>query len=335
VERAVDVDARTFQTQGALALSKLHGEMAPLPCRRMFPPHGQSPMIRALVATTAIALAPCSVALAQQGRDDASFAWSKQLPAGSHVTIRDGNGSIDVRESQTDRVEVRAVKRITGRSSIRDVAFDVKETSDGVMICTVYDGETLCDRGGHSRNIRARVEFTVSIPKSMSLDVSTGNGAVSIDRAGAEVNASTGNGRVTIGETSGRVNASTGNGDVFVEHASGSVRVSTGNGRVFVATSSGPVTASTGNGDIDVRMKTLPDPSNMSFTSGSGTIRIVLPADFNGDVDASTGSGSLNTDFEIQISGRFDPQHMRGRIGKGGPTLRLQTGSGHIELRKG
>jgi DUF4097 and DUF4098 domain-containing protein YvlB len=113
------------------------------------------------------------------------------------------------------------------------------------------------------------------------------------------------------------------------------VRASTGNGRVFVATSAGPVSATTGNGDIDVRMQSLTTDADMEFRSGSGAVRITLPADFSGDVDASTGNGELRTDFAIKLVGRLDPQHMRGTIGNGGRTIRLSTGNGRLEIRKG
>jgi DUF4097 and DUF4098 domain-containing protein YvlB len=169
----------------------------------------------------------------------------------------------------------------------------------------------------------------------MRLHVSTGNGELSVERAGSEVDLHTGNGGIRIGQTEGRVVAATGNGDLEVESARGPVRASTGNGRIFVSTSAGPVTATTGNGDIDVRMQSLSTEADMDFRSGSGAVRVTLPADFNGDIDASTGNGDLHTDFAIKLVGRLDPQHMRGTIGNGGRTVHLQTGNGRLEIRKG
>jgi hypothetical protein len=73
----------------------------------------------------------------------------------------------------------------------------------------------------------------------------------------------------------------------------------------------------------------------MEFSSGSGAVRVTLPPDFNGDVDASTGNGELRTDFAIKLVGRLDPQHMRGTIGTGGRMIHLSTGNGRLEIRKG
>ncbi|HVX41591.1 MAG TPA: DUF4097 family beta strand repeat-containing protein [Gemmatimonadaceae bacterium] len=274
-------------------------------------------------------------ALAQQGRDDATWTWSKQLQAGSRLAIVNPDGPISVREASGNAVEVRATKTARRGSSIRDVAFAVEETANGVRICTLYGDQRSCREDRMSdRDIHVRVAYEIAIPRSLRLDATTGNGDVTIERAGAEVHAVTGNGRVSVGQTSGRVDVSTGNGDVTIESANGPVTANSGNGRITVNTSAGPVSANTGNGDIDVRMKSLAAAQGMSFNSGSGSITVTLPGDFNGRIDAMTGSGSLRSDFEISIVGRMDPQHIRGTIGKGGPLLRFTTGSGNIELRK-
>jgi len=269
-----------------------------------------------------------------RGRNDSTFVWSARIGDGGTLTIKNIVGGITVTEATGDRVEVRAEKRMRGRGDASEISFDVQESGSGATICTVYRGESACDEGSFN-NTRFNVRYTVAMPRGLRLRASTGNGELSVEKAGSEVELRTGNGAIHIGQTEGRVNVSTGNGDLEVESARGPVRASTGNGRVFVATAAGPVSASTGNGDIDVRMQSLSSAGDMNFVSGSGTVRITLPADFNGEVDASTGNGELRTDFEIKLIGRLDPQHMRGTIGSGGRTIKLQTGNGRLEIRKG
>jgi len=283
----------------------------------------------AIVASAAVPLQ------AQQGRDETNFTWSRQLSAGGTLIVRSGNGPITVREATGDRVEIRAVKNVRSGGSIRDVAFDIIESDGQIEVCTVYEPQTSCRGRGSNRNVRVRVDFTVYMPKSSRLRISTGNGALDIDRAGADVSATTGNGDVNVGETQGRVDVTTGNGDVHVDGANGPVTATTGNGRIFVQTSRGAVDANTGNGDVDVRIKAMPIDGDMRFNSGSGTIRVSLPSDYSGRIDASTGNGSLSSDFEISVLGRLDAQHLRGTIGQGGPLIRMSTGNGAIVLRKG
>jgi hypothetical protein len=251
----------------------------------------------AIVLAAALA---CSVsASAQQGRNDASFVWSRRIHPGSTLTIRNANGSIHVSESTSDRVELRAEKRPRGRASVRDVAFDVDESDDRVTVCTLYDRQTSCrgsNRSGQSSSMR--VDYVVLVP----LDV--------------------------------RVNLSTGTGEIVAEHRGASVDAATGNGRVFVTTSRGPVSVSTGNGDVDVRVGSATD-ADVNVVSGSGLIRVTVPSDFAGQVEAQSGNGTLRSDFDITVVGRLDANHVRGTIGHGSSRIHLLTGNGRIELRKG
>lgn len=273
------------------------------------------------------------------GRDDDVFTTTLRVGRGEMITVKNVNGPISLVAASGDQVEIRAEKRVSAtsraRARVEDVAFDIDESGSGVTICTVYRDESACDENHNFQNIRVSVAYTIAVPADVRVRAMTGNGELAIERVRGDVDAGTGNGRVRVTESGGSVRAATGNGDVRVDGATGPVRVSTGNGRVFVATAEGPVNVSTGNGDIDARMGRLRDAGDMTFTSGSGTIRLTLPADFEGDIDANTGNGALHSDFEIQLHGRMDPQRIRGTIGRGGRMVKLRSGNGRLELIKG
>jgi len=285
----------------------------------------------------ALALAVPILASAQDRTSDNVFTWSGKLAAGATFGIKHYNGPIDVRESTNDRVEFRA-ERSRRRSD--ELSFEVETESDGVTICGVYRGRSACDSGspgwsGNWDDGPPSSRLTVLLPKGVRLRATTGNGDVTIEKASNDLDIATGNGDVRITMTGGQVSVSTGNGDLDIDGATGPVKANTGNGRVYVKTSSGPVTARTGNGEIDVRMKTISSPSDMQFISGNGTVSVALPSSFNGEIDASTGNGELNSDFPIKVIGRLNPHHVRGSIGEGGSqTIKMVTGSGRLELRK-
>ena len=288
-----------------------------------------------ILRTTLLAMFAATTAGAQR---DTAFSWSKRLPDGARLSLKNLNGPIEVRAGSTDRVEVRATIRVESRGNASDVTFDVRErAADDVEICTVYRGRSDCDPDNSWDDVRVSVRYVVDLPRSLRLRATTGNGDVLVMQTVAEVDVATGNGDVVIRESLGRATASTGNGDVTVAAANGPVRVSTGNGRVIANTGRGPVEASTGNGDIEVKMATVPpDQTSMSFTTGHGSVRVTLPADFNGEIDANTGSGSINTDFELRVQGRLSTSRLRGTIGNGnGPVIKLRSGSGRLEIRKG
>jgi hypothetical protein len=269
------------------------------------------------------------------------FTWSGRVASGGTFGVKHFNGPIDVREGTGDRVEFRADRR-SRRSE--DVTFEVENVGGGITICAVYRGRNICDndrRGwnwGGNDNGPPSTRLTIMLPKGVRLEASTGNGAIIVDNASNDVELHTGNGDVRLRMTSGRVDVTSGNGELEIEGATGPVRASTGNGKVFVTTSSGPVNVRTGNGAIDVRMKSLPADAaggDMSFSSGNGSVSVALPANFNGEIDASTGHGEFRFDFEIRILGRLNPRRVRGTVGTGsGRLIRLSTGNGSIELRK-
>jgi DUF4097 and DUF4098 domain-containing protein YvlB len=273
------------------------------------------------------------------GRNETVYTWRGTIGDGRLLTIRNFNGPITVRPASGSTAELRAEKHLRGGGSVTDVGFEVHTSSAGdVEICSTQNGDS-CD-GDHSRHgdgwrREATVEMTVLVPRGVRVRLGTGNGAVAVERAGSEVDASTGNGRVRIEETEGPVRVATGNGDVEVRGAKARVHVTTGNGRVSVATTEGPVEASSGNGDIDVRMSALRAREDMEFHTGSGDVRVTLPASYNGELDASTGNGSIRSDFDLQVKGRLDPRHVRATIGNGGPMLRMTTGNGEFVIAKG
>ena len=298
------------------------------------------PTARLLFSALAVTAVHTSLAGAQLvGRNETVYTWRGTIPSGGQFTIKNFNGPIDVRPSSGNTAELRAEKRPRGDADIRDVGFEVRTASNGdVDICSTQNEDSCYGgdrRGDHGWRRQVTVSMTVLVPRGVRLKLSTGNGAVSVERAGSDVQASTGNGRVRIAETEGQVNVSTGNGDVEVRNAKARVHVSTGNGDVEVVTVEGPVEVSSGNGDIDVRMSALRAREDMSFSTGSGDVKLTLPANYNGELDAQTGNGTIRSDFALKVKGQLSPRHVRATIGEGGPMLRLNTGNGEFEIRKG
>jgi DUF4097 and DUF4098 domain-containing protein YvlB len=260
------------------------------------------------------------------------------------VRITTFNGRIEITSSTSGRVEIRATKDIR-RGDLEDVGFELRREEGGITICAVWVGMSECDGGGDyrsgrrgrdwSRDHQGEVDFTVQIPAGMRVKASSGNGDVLISSAGAEVIASTGNGRVNVAGSTGEVTASTGNGDVTVENAGGPVEVSTGSGAVRVVTSTGPVSANSGNGDIEVSIGKLDRMPDMTFSTGNGEVILRLPSGLDAEVSASTGNGTVTTDFPVTLrSGKLDPSRLRGTIGNGGGRLSITSGNGDVEIRR-
>lgn len=274
----------------------------------------------ALAAAALLAVATPALATAQ-ARTQGDFDWSETVRAGTWLRIRNWNGPVEVRAATGDRAEVHG-QAIGVSDRGTDVVYQVIRDADGVTICAVPDRDDIeCSARGISGSGRdwgrrpARARLLVSLPAGVRVDASSGNGEVTVERAGADVVASSGNGRVRVAGAGGPVRASSGNGDIDV------------------STAAGPVTASTGNGRIEARMLALREDGDMHFSTGNGAVTVWLPDDFGGDVSVS-GQRGFDTDFPIEVRSGDFRSRISGRVGRGGRRVDISTGNGSVSLRR-
>ena len=169
------------------------------------------------------------------------------------------------------------------------------------------------------------IEYEISAPRGVALDLRSGSGDVQIDNVGRSLKGETGSGAIRAHGISGASDLHTGSGDIELqEQAAGEVKASTGSGSIRIQGLNGALTARTGSGDIEAN-GTLSGPSHLQ--SGSGSIRAHVAHDSHLNVDATTGSGS------IRIAGNSsDHHHLSAPINGGGQSLEAHTGSGDIEI---
>ncbi|HJU66415.1 MAG TPA: DUF4097 family beta strand repeat-containing protein [Gemmatimonadaceae bacterium] len=271
---------------------------------------------------------------------DSGFSWSGRVPAGAWLRIHDHRGSVRVVATDGDVAEVRAEVSDRARDGDR-ITFELVNDGNDVVICAYPAGAGSCNEDGvriDDRDYDRRrlwADFTVRLPRGVKIHAGSGNGDVMVTGAGAQVVARSGNGDVQVTGAAGQVEASSGNGAVDVDDVQGPVEASSGNGRVRVTTARGPVNASSGNGAIEVRMTSLEGDSDMEFHTGNGSVTVTVPPNFEGELDSNTGNGRVVTDFPITVSGRLQPNRLRGTIGRGGRRIRMTSGNGSVELRKG
>lgn len=229
-----------------------------------------------------------------QGR---TFSWKQKLAADQVIEVRGISGDIHATGYDGADVEVTAEK--SGRDA-DEVEIKVMPTAEGVRICAFYPGmsdDCGSFRGHGDRNTRARVDFTVKVPRNIRFVGSTVNGQV---------------------EATGLARRAK------VSSVNGSVRVSTAEW----------AEAATVNGSIFARFGRADWPGSLHLTTVNGRIEVEIAGDVNAEVSTSSVNGSVQTDFPITIAGRMRRGSMHGTIGKGGRELELTTVNGDMELRK-
>ena len=243
------------------------------------------------------------VAAGSAAAQSTDFEWQGALDRGQAIEIRGVNGDIRAMASDDERVHVEA-DRQGRRDDPMSVRIEVVEHDDGVTICAVYPtppnarSENECRPGGGQNNVRqndVKVHFVVRVPTGVRFSGHTVNGDLDADGIEADVSASSVNGDVDV-RTAG-----------FAE-------------------------ASTVNGSITCRLGSSALDHDAEFETVNGSITLEMPEGLNADFRASTVNGSIDSDFPILVTGKVSRRSLRGRIGDGGPELRLSTVNGSIRI---
>jgi DUF4097 and DUF4098 domain-containing protein YvlB len=124
-------------------------------------------------------------------------------------------------------------------------------------------------------------------------------------------------------------------GDVRVTGVTGRLHASAVSGDVHVTDVSGSVSASAVSGDVRVEINRLDGSDDMKFSTVSGDVSVMLPSSLAADVDMSSFSGSIKTDFGIEVrSERYGSRNTaRAKLGEGSRRLKMSSVSGDLSLR--
>ncbi|HYO62504.1 MAG TPA: DUF4097 family beta strand repeat-containing protein [Pyrinomonadaceae bacterium] len=130
---------------------------------------------------------------------------------------------------------------------------------------------------------------------------------------------------------------STASGNVEVSGVSGEVQVSTASGNVAIkGVGGGSVRASTASGNVEAEITRTDAVSHMNFSTASGDVNVRMPGSADATVSLSTASGSVSTDFPIEVHKNEHGPGGRasGRIGSGAASVRLSSASGNVNLSR-
>ncbi len=250
---------------------------------------------------------------AQSERARGTFARTLTVNGPVDLNIRTGSGDIQIRTGSTDRVQI--VGRISASrswSSSESPADRVRRVEAAPPIAQQGNAINVGHTNGDESYNNVSISYEVVVPPNTQLTSSTGSG----DQ--------------TIGSVDGGVRARTGSGDIQIERTGGSLQAQTGSGSIRVASVGGEVHARTGSGDVHVAQIVRAD---VTVQTGSGDVVLQLPSEAAYSLDASTGSGSINTAQPITVQGRLRRNRVQGTVRGGGNVVRVRTGSGSIEIR--
>ncbi|MGA2168668.1 MAG: DUF4097 family beta strand repeat-containing protein [Terracidiphilus sp.] len=275
-------------------------------------------MKHVFLATAALALAAIP-ALASE----ATFERTLTVNGRVELSVATGSGNIHLTQGPGNRVHIFGkVKSNWGGSDekVREIAANppIEQTGNIVRI------------GARHENLHnISIDYEIEAPPDAYLDAGSGSGNVTDDGVGENAKLNTGSGNIHATGLHGGFTVGTGSGNIYAEQTgSGDVKAQTGSGSIELKDLKGGLRAGTGSGDIKVGgTPTAP----WRLETGSGSVEL-WAGDAPLTLDAESGSGSIHTDREMLTQGSTDRHHVTGKLNGGGPTVRIETGSGNIRV---
>lgn len=229
------------------------------------------------------------------------FHRSYPLAGDGRVSLENLNGSVRISSWDRNEVKVDAVKRAYTRERLAEARIEVTANTNSIFIKTDYPpgNQMFTDDREGRRNNPALVEYTLTVPRSARLDgIELINGALDISGVAGDVRASSINGRVT---------------------ASGLM---------------GEAKLSTINGRLEVIFDRLDASKPITLNSVNGSVTLTLPSDANAELKATTVHGGISNDFGLPVRrGKYVGRDMAGRLGQGGPRIKLDNVNGSIYVK--
>jgi DUF4097 and DUF4098 domain-containing protein YvlB len=289
------------------------------------------------------------------------------IGANGEIELSNISGDIQITRGGGTTASIEAVKTAHGasadeaRAMLALVQVEITERGTRAEVRTRYpQGEEA--RRNNRRNINVSVSYTVAAPEGTRIfaksisgnisarDISGGltlesiSGTVRIANAGRVVNSRSISGDIELSDTTvdGALEAGTISGTVRLRKLTArSVALNSVSGNVQIEdVTADRVGAQAISGNITFAGDLRPN-GRYEFTSHSGNIRLAIPAGAAFQVEASSFSGSINTDIPLTLSGGQSGQSgrrnraLRGQAGSGGgATLDLTTFSGTILITK-
>jgi len=276
------------------------------------------------------------------------------------------SGDVQVTGDAGGEIRLESVKRVRHRDAneakrlLQELRVEAVQVGGRVEVRTIYPRR---DGSSGERGVSARVDYIVSVPSAIVVTVKTISGNAAITKVNGEVRAETVSGDVAVVGTPNVALARTVSGNVTARDVGGeaTLALSTVSGTVSAvglkarALECGSVSgnidlsgveverlqAKSVSGDIDFGA-VLVRGGRYEFGSHSGNIRVILGSDSGFELDASTFSGSVRSDFPVTLRSQASSSRerrdanrtIRGVYGDAGAVLSLKTFSGTVVISR-
>jgi DUF4097 and DUF4098 domain-containing protein YvlB len=203
------------------------------------------------------------------------------------VVVDGHNGEIEVVTADVATITVERDETYTFRRPRRSASVE-----DGTL--ELDDG---CPRFTFFVLGRCEVDFRITIPSGLEIDLETSNGDIVVQGVSGPINADTSNGSIELDGVSGEVSADTSNGSIIGRGLlSTVVDVDTSNGRIVLVFDAAPerVVAETSNGSIEIQVPEGPYRVDANTDNGDLDLNLAVDPDAERSITAESSNGDID-----------------------------------------
>lgn len=286
--------------------------------------------------------------------DDPYLTKTFTLDGPGELLIKTSGGGIDVEghDGNEVTVDVYVKKSNSGWSFLgfgSDDDEDIAEALEDYTIDVYQDGTTVVAtaerEGSNWGSNTVSISFRVKVPTTMSCDLSTSGGSISVadvegehdintsggslnfDRLAGTTQAHTSGGSINVSEYSGKLDANTSGGSIRVDHTDGEALLKTSGGSIVLEDIHGSVEARTSGGSIRADVEEL--GNFLTLKTSGGSITATIPEGKGMDLDLS--GNRVNTKL-VNFTGESDKNSIDGSMNGGGIPVSMHTSGGSVTL---
>jgi hypothetical protein len=292
----------------------IHGDSTPEPTGK----HGFGGFLRSLLA-----------GIPWSERAEGSEVLHFAAPAGEIVRLHNSNGPTRVIGEERSDVEIRAARaaRAESNEAARRLLSQIRILGNQVGEALEIEVEV-----PRKWNRRGHANLELRVPRGTSLEINNPNGKVCIEGVHARVQVRSSNGSVRVADVVGDVDVNTSNAKICCSCTCGRLLARSSNGKIEIGEHRGSLDASTSNATVRAALDAL-GKHGVQLATSNGRIVLELPESVDADLDAWVDNGTIRNDRDLESATRNTSGRIVGRLGSGGPLVKLRTSNGSISLR--
>ncbi len=205
----------------------------------------------------------------------------------------DGNKNGGVSIKSWDKNEILVTAKVSVYSSNQNEA---REIANSVSINT--NSKVEADIPKLNRFEGVSVDYRIYVPEQTDLDIVAFNGGITVQNVDGDIDLETLNGSLRLSNLSGKVTGETTNGSIRIE-----------------------LTGSEWTGE------------RLDVETTNGSVVFYIPEDFNAELKTGTINGSMDFDFPITVSGKFN-RRLSVSLGNGGNLVKAITTNGNVKIKR-